>query len=170
MWKPKATLNLQKNNFHLSVCIWFLVSSISEPGTGPVDMHWSADLQVWVQYPVTGHRIFLHFFSLGSTTHGSFLHFLSLGSDRHSKLSFFFPCRNKSERKVATGRQMHTSGELHQTALHISDKCSVVAVHCNRATKTTLQHLCQWMDEQKCYWQSGRQRLTVAASVFTEKH
>ena len=38
------------------------------------------------------------------------------------------------------------------------------------ATKATLQHLCQWMDEQKCYWQSGRQRLTVAASVFTEKH
>jgi len=33
-----------------------------------------------------------------------------------------------------------------------------------------IQHLCQWMEEQKCYWQSGRQRLTVAASVFTEKH
>ena len=34
-----------KKNFHLSVCIWFLVSRMSEPATGPVDMHWSTDLQ-----------------------------------------------------------------------------------------------------------------------------
>ena len=27
-----------KKNFHLSVSIWFLVSSLSEPATGPVDM------------------------------------------------------------------------------------------------------------------------------------
>jgi hypothetical protein len=38
------------------------------------------------------------------------------------------------------------------------------------ATKTTFQHLCQWMDEQKYYWQNGRQWLTVAASIFTEKY
>ena len=47
-----------KKNFHLSVCIWFLVSSMSEPATGPVDMHWSTDLQAWVQSPLTGHRSF----------------------------------------------------------------------------------------------------------------
>ena len=34
-----------KKIFHLSVCIWLLVSIMSEPATGPVDMHWSTDLQ-----------------------------------------------------------------------------------------------------------------------------
>ena len=34
-----------KKNFHLSVSIWFLVGSMSEPATGPVDMHWSTGLQ-----------------------------------------------------------------------------------------------------------------------------
>ena len=37
MWKPKASLNLQKKkNFHLSVCTWFLISGMSESATGPV--------------------------------------------------------------------------------------------------------------------------------------
>ena len=36
MWKPKASLNLQKKNFHLSVCPWFLISCMSESATGPV--------------------------------------------------------------------------------------------------------------------------------------
>ena len=35
MWKPKASLNLEKN-FHLSVCTWFLMSDMSESATGPV--------------------------------------------------------------------------------------------------------------------------------------
>ena len=37
------------------------------------------------------------------------------------------------------------------------------------ATKTTLQHLWQWVEEQKCHRQKGREWLAVAASVFTEK-
>ena len=39
------SLNLQKKIFHLLVCIWFLVSRMSELATGPVDMHWTTDLQ-----------------------------------------------------------------------------------------------------------------------------
>ena len=42
---------------------------------------------------------------------------------KKKKLFFFSPGKNKSGRKVGTGRQMHRSGELHQTALHFSDKC-----------------------------------------------
>ena len=124
MWKPKASLNLQKVFFHLSVCRWFLVSSMSEPATGPVDMQWSTDLQAWVQSPPMGHRsFFCTFCHLALPPTEVFCTFCHLALIGIQSCPFFSPCRNKSERKVATGRQMHTSVELHQTALHISDKC-----------------------------------------------
>ena len=51
-----------KKNFHLSVSIWFLVSSMSELATGPVDMHWTTDLQAYVQSPLPGYRSFFALF------------------------------------------------------------------------------------------------------------
>ena len=198
MWKPKASLKLSKKIF----ISWSLHGSWSVVCPDlPLVQWYMHQLQICergfkpLQRPTEDFSTFCH---LALPPTEVFLHFLSLCSDLHPKLSFFFSCRNKSESKVATGRQMHTSVELHQTALHISDKCltertqksqtfpsstSTSSSHfcCNNScsfscrswksvTKTKFQHLCQWMDEQKCYWQSGRQRLTVAASVFTEKH
>ena len=74
MWKPKASLRLQKKFFHLSVCTWFLISGMSEPATGPV-VYAQAYRCACVGSNPTNHPPKF------------FLHFLSLCSDLHPKLS-----------------------------------------------------------------------------------
>ena len=143
-WKPKASLNLQKK-FHLSVCAWFLISDVSESATGPVVYA--------LVYGLT---------NVGSnSTTRSFCTFCHLALICIQSCPFFFHAETRLKERL----RHHLPISVAITAASVADHGCPLG-----ATKTTFQHLCQWMEEQKCCWQSGRQRLTVAASVFTEKH
>ena len=78
MWKPKASLNLQKKIF-ISRCLYGSWSAVCQ--NLPLVQWICTGLQVCKHrfnplYRATA--VFLHFWSLGSATHRSFLHFLSL--------------------------------------------------------------------------------------------
>ena len=111
MWRPKASLNLQKkiSSLGLYMVLGQQYARMCHWPSGYALVYRSASVG---SIPSTGPpKFFCTFCHLALPPTEVFCTFCDLALIGIQSCPFFFPCRNKSERKVATGRQMHTSGE-----------------------------------------------------------